>query len=74
VLEVIAEYSISLSWVPKGILDEITRIGLRFLWSGSREKKGIPLVKWKRMAIPKAMECWGLKNIFIFWQLKLFSD
>jgi len=39
------------------------KISFRFLLSGNREKEGIPLVKWKKIAKPKEMGGWGLKNI-----------
>jgi hypothetical protein len=33
-----------------------------------REKEGIPLVKWSKLAKPKESEGWGLKNIHFFGQ------
>ena len=39
VLEVIS------AWFPKGILKHLRRIGFRFVWSTSSEKRGTPWVK-----------------------------
>jgi len=40
-------------WIPIGVLEVIGRIGFRFIWVSCREKRGIPLVSWKRMVVPK---------------------
>jgi len=37
-----------------------------FLWTGKKLKKGMHLVSWKRIAKPKKLEGWGIKNIFSF--------
>jgi hypothetical protein len=52
----------SLTWIPKGILEIIRRLCYRFLWSGKQEKKGFVLASWKKLALPKAKGGWGLKN------------
>lgn len=54
VLEAIPIYWMSLSQIPKSVLDVIRRHSFRFIWSRSREKKGIPLLKWKRLFVSKA--------------------
>ena len=59
-------YWMSLSWIPKGILERIRRICFRFLWSGKREDQTTPWVNWKRIAVPKGLGGWGLKDIFLF--------
>jgi len=66
VLEAIPVYWMSLSWIPKGTLELIRRIFFRFLWSGMKECQVTPWVNWKRIAIPKGLGGWGLKNIFLF--------
>eukprot|EP01018_Ginkgo_biloba_P039380 Gb_12932 [translate_table: standard] len=66
VLEALPVYWMSLSWIPQGILDQMRKISFRFLWSGGKEKRGIPWVKWQRLAVPKALGGWRLKNIFLF--------
>jgi hypothetical protein len=66
VLEAILVYWKSLYYIPKIILEKIMKISFRFLLSGNREKEGIPLVKWKKIAKPKEMGDWGLKNISPF--------
>jgi len=56
----------SLSWIPKGVLEIIRRISFRFIWSWCNKHNGIPLVKWKRIVVPKDLwEC-GFKKFFIF--------
>jgi hypothetical protein len=56
----------SLSWIPKGILEKIHRLCFRFIWSGMKDHYTLPWEKWDRLARPKALGGWGLKNIFIF--------
>jgi len=66
VLEAIPVYWMSLAWIPKGTLESIRRICFRFLWSGKKDEQVTPWVKWKRIAVPKGLGGWGLKNIFLF--------
>jgi hypothetical protein len=54
---------------PKGVLERIRRLCYMFIWSRDQEKKGIVLVSWKKLALPKAQGGWGLKNIFLFLRL-----
>jgi len=68
VLEAIPVYWMSLSWIPKGMLEQIRRICFRFLWSGKKDEQVTPWVSWKRIAVPKGLGGWGLKNIFLFAQ------
>jgi hypothetical protein len=56
----------SLAWIPKGVLEKIRRSCSRFIWSGSGDKFTQPWEKWDRLARPKALGGWGLKNIFLF--------
>jgi hypothetical protein len=37
-----------------------------YLWQGNKDKKVMPWVRWERIAVPKALGGWGLKNIFLF--------
>jgi hypothetical protein len=53
-------------WIPIGVLEVIRRISFRFISVSCREKRGIPLVSWKRMVVPKDLGGYALKNIFIF--------
>ena len=69
VLEAIPVYWMSLSWIPKGILEKIRRLCFRYLWSGKKEEQVTPWVGWKKIAIPKGLGGWGLKNIFHFSQV-----
>lgn len=66
VLEVLPVYWMSLSWIQKGILEVIRRLCCRFIWSECKDRKGMPLVNWKRIAVPKAQGGWGVDNIFLF--------
>ena len=66
VLEAIPIYWASLSWIPKGTLEKIRYICFNYLWHGNNERKVLPWVRWDHIATPKALEGWGLKNIFLF--------
>ena len=66
VLEAIPVYWMSLLWIPKGILEKAHRICLHFLWSNSKEASVSPWVSWEKIARPKSLGGWGLKNIFLF--------
>jgi hypothetical protein len=66
VLEAILVYWMSLSWIPKGILEAARKLTSKFLWSGKKEAHVIPWVRWDKIVVPKAMGGWGLKNIFLF--------
>jgi len=75
-LEAVPICWMSLSWIPKDVLENIRKIIFRFLWSGCKEKRGIPLVEWQRLIVPKDMGDWELKNIFRFskiWQLRVYG-
>jgi hypothetical protein len=64
--EAILVYWMSLAFIPKGVLEKIRKLTFRFLWSGSKEKKGIVWVTWNYIAIPKGQGGWGIKNIHLF--------
>jgi len=68
VLEAIPVYWMLLSWIPRGTLEKIRRLCFRYLWSGKNENQITPWVGWKKIAIPKGLGGWGLKNIFLFAQ------
>jgi hypothetical protein len=56
----------SLSWIPKGILEAARKLTSKFMWSGKKEAHVIPWVRWEKIVVPKALGGWGLKNIFLF--------
>jgi hypothetical protein len=56
----------SLSWIPKGVLEIIRRTSFRFIWSWCNKNNGIPLVKWKMIVVPKDLGECSLKKFFIF--------
>jgi len=66
VLEAIPVYWMSLSWIPKEILEKTRKICFKFLWSGKSDFFVHPWVRWERIVVPKALGGWGLKNIFLF--------
>jgi hypothetical protein len=66
VLEAIPVYWMSLSWIPKGILEATRKLTFKFLWSGKKESHVTPWVRWEKIVVPKALGGWGLKNIFLF--------
>lgn len=43
-LEAIPIYQMSLSWITKGVLEEIRRLSYMFIWLRGKDKKGIPFV------------------------------
>eukprot|EP00253_Pinus_taeda_P026386 PITA_26386 len=57
---------VSLTWVPKGILEKIGRICNRFLWVGSKEDSVLPWVAWEKVARPKEWGGWGIKDLPAF--------
>jgi hypothetical protein len=58
----------SLSWIPKGVLEKIRRTCSQFIWSVSGDKYTQPWEKWESIARPKTLGGWGLKNIFLFFK------
>jgi hypothetical protein len=49
----------SIAHIPKETLNKIRKKYFSFLWVGKREKKGIPLVKWSKVANLKEVGGWG---------------
>jgi hypothetical protein len=66
VLESILVYWLSFAKIPKSILNTIRRKMFSFLWTGKKIKEGIHLISWNKIAKPKKMGGWGIKNIFTF--------
>jgi len=66
VLESILVYWLSFAKIPKIILNIIRRKIFSFLWIEKKIKEGIHLISWNKIAKPKKMGGWGLKNIFTF--------
>ena len=65
VLEAIPIYWMALAWIPKSILNKTKRICSTFLWTGKKEQKVLPWVKWDQIATTKSLGGWGLKNTFL---------
>jgi hypothetical protein len=55
VLSNIPIYWDSIAKIPKGIFTKIKNLCFHFMWSGNRERGGIPLVKWSKLAMPKEL-------------------
>ena len=55
-----------IAYIPKGILTKIQKACFTFLWTVSKQNKGIPLVKWNIIAQPKVIGGWGIKNLPLF--------
>jgi hypothetical protein len=43
----------TLIFIPRGVLEKLERISDIFVWFGSQDKNGTPLVKWGKLARPK---------------------
>jgi hypothetical protein len=43
----------SLSWIPKGILEKVRRLCFSYLWQGNKDKKVFPWVRWEWIAVPR---------------------
>jgi hypothetical protein len=63
VLSSIPVYWATITKIPKVILSNIRKVCFHFLCAGKREVGSIPLVKWPRIAMPKDLGGWGIKNI-----------
>jgi hypothetical protein len=38
------------------------------VWPGKKDKEGIHLIRWDKLANPKKQGVCGLKNIFFVWE------
>ena len=56
----------ALAWIPKSIMNKTKRICTTFLWSGKKDQKVLPWVKWDQIDRPKSMGDWGIKHTFFF--------
>ena len=66
VLEAIPFYWMALVWIPKSILEKMKIICSKFLWTGNKEQRVLPWVKWDQVSRPKEMGGWGLKKSILF--------
>jgi hypothetical protein len=56
VVESIYVYWLSLEKIPKTVINNIRRRMFSFLWSCKKEKEGIHLTNWKKIAKLKKVE------------------
>jgi hypothetical protein len=63
IFESIPMYWNSIVVVPKGVLEKIRRLRCRYLWASHNLPRGIHLVKWPSIAVPKDLGGWGLIDI-----------
>lgn len=61
-------YSLSLTWLSKGILNRIQHICHRFLWNGNKKGKVFAWTRWSLVTTPKKWGGWGLKYLPAFSQ------
>ena len=54
-LEAILFFWMSLSWIPKGILDRICKVCFSFLWRGCEDHYVMAWVCWEQISIPKVL-------------------
>jgi hypothetical protein len=82
VLEGLPVYWLSVTRIPREILDKIHRRIFSFLWTGKKDKESVHLVAWNKLVCPKSDGGWGLRNLNVFgtalaekslWRC-LFSD
>jgi hypothetical protein len=50
----------------KTCVGKIRNPSLNILWSGDKEKRGIALVEWKKVVLPKEKGGWGIKYLSLF--------
>lgn len=60
VLNSLAPYFMSLFKVPKIIVKQIVKMQRDFFWTGSGNRRGLPLIKWEIIQKPKKMGGLGL--------------
>lgn len=57
-------YNMSLYPIPMGIIEKINKIQRQFLWSGEIDKKGMALIRWELIQLPKRFGGLNVSNIF----------
>jgi len=61
ILQSIPVYWASITYIPKGFLTKIRKKCFSFLRTTSNQAEGIPLVKWRVIALPKELGGWGVR-------------
>ena len=51
--------------MPIKVVKKIISLQLKFFWVGGKEKKGIPLIKWEIIQLPKNMGGIGVSDLVI---------
>lgn len=68
VLKATPVYWMSLTWIPKGILQRFQQICNRFLWNGNKKGNIFAWTRWSLVTTPKRWGGWGLKALPEFAQ------
>lgn len=56
-------YYMSLLPISKGVIEKLVTIQRNFLWSGSDDKRALPLVAWANIELPKMYGGLGIGNL-----------
>jgi hypothetical protein len=65
VLESLPVYWMALAHIPHSVLKKLRQLIFNFLWSGSKQSRGIHLCGWKTLSKPIALGGWGLRNLHL---------
>ena len=63
IIEATSVFWLTLSWIPRGILESIRKLMVLFFWSENLEQKGYSWIKWKNIARPKILVGRWIKNL-----------
>lgn len=53
------------SQIPMGVIDDVNKLNMNFLWFEDREKEGMSLVAWEKVRTPKSIEGLGQLNLWL---------
>jgi hypothetical protein len=63
VLEGLHVYWLSVTRIPRAILDKIRKRIFSFMWTGKKDKESMHLVAWNKLVLHKSEGGWGLRNL-----------
>lgn len=73
VLKNIPLFLLSLSKIPKSILNKIRQKMFSFLWTRRKRKEGVHLVNWESLSRPKKFGGWVFNNLVWFGLVSLYQ-